>query len=846
VWQGTVSNIPAGTERVIEGFAYDAASVLIYRGSTGPLSIGSGSTVSANLMLQQVNPTPPYQNEAPRIESVVVSTNRVPPGGSLTLTATAQDPNGDALSYAWTASAGTFSAPASATTSWTAPATEGVQRLVLQVTDARGTSTSVSLDVSVQRDGATGDAQVTIGFNTWPEIRTMQGTPTSLTAGGTTSLSVSAVDADGDALSASWATDCRGTFANPMTFTPTFTLETMPTTGRCAFRVTLSDGKGGQHMGTLVLQAGSGPLVNVAPKLDNAYQSSTLAGAGELVTLGVAAHDPEGKPVSFSWSASSGTLQANRWTSTSSEVDWSAPACFDNPISLVVTVKDADGASASQTFSIAPRESAKCGALAVSGVRNIHNIQADGSLVTTPDDLSAVTLGAWVPTVDGLGYEYRAGAGQANGTFVIPNVERTPFLFRFGAGYFWANSRTLDLSYASLGRPDVEQEPVGTQLAFELDGLAPWQDVDDLQLHSWGTGMAYFSLGCSSPYLQPEPGSTSVTGAIDYTTSMRNCGNVPARIDPARGDSLLATQLVNRSDLDAGIPSAVDIQELRRAVSVSRLLVADGGTSTDGGTDPTLVLKGTMSPLPTTRQAIDFRASQFESQVLATNPTGVLYSDILYVSTLPRFMDFGQYDGFPDLAVASNYQPGQGDLSLAVEYGNPYPSQWDRIITAQANALVPFTTELADGGVSRTARYSATTYSQTPFLEGMRPTIVPRVGPPRSPRINGQTTMAGKLTGVGLTPLVSWSVPSLGTPNRYQVRVYEIFPSATGGTSRLSVASLLTSQTQLRLPPNLLVAGKTYFLQLTAYYTPGTDPNAPYLYKSEYHYATTLTGQFQP
>ena len=50
----------------------------------------------------------------------------------------------------------------------------------------------------------------------------------------------------------------------------------------------------------------------MAPRIDAVSLSSPLAGPGELVTAGLSAHDPDGKPVTFSWSAASGSLQATR------------------------------------------------------------------------------------------------------------------------------------------------------------------------------------------------------------------------------------------------------------------------------------------------------------------------------------------------------------------------------------------------------------------------------------------------------------------------------------------------------------------------------------------------------
>jgi hypothetical protein len=78
------------------------------------------------------------------------------------------------------------------------------------------------------------------------------------------------------------------------------------------------------------------------------------------------------------------------------------------------------------------------------------------------------------------------------------------------------------------------------------------------------------------------------------------------------------------------------------------------------------------------------------------------------------------------------------------------------------------------------------------------------------------------------------------------VRVYELVATSTGGTSRVTVAGFATPQTQLRLPPGLLAAGKTYFLQLTTTANPGYEPSTPYKYGPEYDYVTMLSGKFQP
>ena len=62
----------------------------------------------------------------------------VPPGGTAALSAEAQDPDGDALVYAWSASAGSLSNAASSTTPWTAPAAPGPVPVTVRVSDGKG------------------------------------------------------------------------------------------------------------------------------------------------------------------------------------------------------------------------------------------------------------------------------------------------------------------------------------------------------------------------------------------------------------------------------------------------------------------------------------------------------------------------------------------------------------------------------------------------------------------------------------------------------------------------------------------------------------------------------------
>jgi peptidoglycan-associated lipoprotein len=98
-------------------------------------------------------PAPPAApaNRNPVINSIAANPPVAEPGQVVNLTSTATDPDGDPLTFRWTAPAGTFANPNAANTIWTAPATPGNQTLTLTVTDNRGGSATGTITVPVVR-----------------------------------------------------------------------------------------------------------------------------------------------------------------------------------------------------------------------------------------------------------------------------------------------------------------------------------------------------------------------------------------------------------------------------------------------------------------------------------------------------------------------------------------------------------------------------------------------------------------------------------------------------------------------------------------------------------------------
>ncbi len=359
VWGGIIGNIPTGSNRIFHAQAFNSAGNLLFEGSATGVTISANQITLIAITLQQVNLPPPFQNEAPIISSLVTSATSMPASTSISLVASVRDPNpGDTLTYAWTSTAGTFLAAAAASTSWTAPATTGIQELTFTVTDSGGLSSSVSLAVNVIQAGGQGDARLSIIFNSSPVVASISASPTRVAPGRQTAVSAIASDPDGDSLSYSWSATCAGAWLNATAQSAEFTPSSVPVgaCNNCQLRVSVADGRGGQTTGTVALCVSNTPPANhFPPVIIRSYRSSDTATPGQVITYEVTAEDPESSALTFSWSASVGTLGTPATTATSSRITWTAPACMSGGVNpnVTATITNAFNLTATKNFPVA-------------------------------------------------------------------------------------------------------------------------------------------------------------------------------------------------------------------------------------------------------------------------------------------------------------------------------------------------------------------------------------------------------------------------------------------------------------------------------------------------------------
>jgi len=350
-WQGKVMGIPAGTDRVISALAKDIAGVVLFSGEATGVTILGGDTTAVSIVLFEMSPAPSFGNNAPIIDALTVSAILTAPGGSVNVGAQAHDPDeSDVLTYDWSASCGSFASSESANTVWTAPAVAGTCGVTLTVTDDRGAS--VNSTVTLVVDGTLhGGTAVDVVPDRSPVINSIGMTPTPLTVGKLVTVNLDAVEPDGHVLTYQWSSDCSGVFTDATAQNADFTLAEMPASGTCRFQVDVADSLGAHTIGVLN-QATGMPNIDQAPVIELASQSQDEIDPNQSVVLSVKASDPDGQTISFTWTASDGTLTEIASTPDSTSLRFTAPAVLPaGPIHVEVIVTDSGGQSTKALFS---------------------------------------------------------------------------------------------------------------------------------------------------------------------------------------------------------------------------------------------------------------------------------------------------------------------------------------------------------------------------------------------------------------------------------------------------------------------------------------------------------------
>ena len=510
---------------------------------TGPVTIrvevsdGQGGTASAGVTVEVVNRPP---------ASVTVSCDpcEVPRGGEAALTATASDPDGDELTYAWSAPTGAFAGPTDgATARWTAPDEIGPVTIRVEVSDGHG---------------GTASAEVTVEVVNRPPTVTVSCDPCEVPRGGEVALTATATDPDGDELTYDWSAPA-GRFIEA-TDAATARWTAPEEVGSVTIRVDVSDGYGGTASAEVTVEVVNRPPASVTVSCD----PCEVPRGGEAA-LTATATDPDGDELTYAWSAPTGAFAGPTDGATTR---WTAPDEI-GPVTIRVEVSDGHGgtASAEVTVEVANRPPASV------------TVSCDPCEVPRGGEV-ALTATASDPDGDSLTYDWSAPAGRfieatdaATTRWTAPD-EVGPVTIRVevsdGRGGTASAEVTVDVANRS---PTVTAscDPCEIHRGGEvaLTAMASDPDGDDLA-YAWSAAAGSFSEAADAATARwTAPGTTGVV-TIEVEVSDGHGGTASAEV---------TVEVANRPPVFESSEYALELREnvdgSRRPVDLGAVTASD-------------------------------------------------------------------------------------------------------------------------------------------------------------------------------------------------------------------------------------------------------------------------------
>lgn len=372
--QGVIAlQMPIGTvEAKIRSAAYAPTALSLTFSPTSPPSVGIGLVSTGD------------SNSSPRV-SLSASALTTPRNGQVVLTALANDPDNDPMTYSWSVSAGRLAtqSTSSSVITWTAPDFDGIATISVEVLDGRGGRGKADLPITVGTGGANHPPSVVIS-----------GAPATASPGSTISLTAQGTDADTDPLLYTWSTTL-GSLSSTVGTSTTWTAP--PQAGTAVIAVAVSDGRGGAGSDQRTITIPTPTQANRTP-VAAIVATSTRPLTGVTLRLIASGTDPDGDSLSYSWDTTAGAMNIF----SGPEVAWTAPSSA-GPATVTLIANDGRGGQTAAVLSI----------VVTSPVNTPPQVTVSVARTTTVAG-SGIQVTAIGSDVDGdtLSYQWSAAAGS--------------------------------------------------------------------------------------------------------------------------------------------------------------------------------------------------------------------------------------------------------------------------------------------------------------------------------------------------------------------------------------------------------------------------------------------------
>jgi len=423
----------------------------------------------------------------------------------------------------------------------------------------------------------------------------------------------------------------------------------------------------------------------------------------------------------------------------------------------------------------------------VTGIAPTHFIQGATETVV-PWNPAALPIAAYTLSGGTFTQAPVTPSGDGGFSFSVPSV---PYFVGIGKGWLVTDATTLDLGTNHQGHPGQGPAPdAGASVDVTATGLAPWDDVNDLlQVAS----EAVFEQGSLSGTL-----AAGVTSCTNSSFTYSSLTSVTA-LDAAHGDTAVVSQ-VRTSPLptDAGTFAACSG------------IIASGETGPVSLPAPNAQLTVSLAPVTQQSVSLDWRGSAWLALASQVHPAASASYPYATIVGIPGGLGRG-YVGYLSELLSCDLTD-QPDGVVQVRYGNPRAA-WGEQSSAGMTYFVPVQ---LPAPATRGDAYGFASSTGPSILSAP---LVPVMGTPRSLAVDSRPAQGAPLTLGSATPLVSWLAPTSGTPTFYRVTVEELYLLPASNRTRTRLAGdvvVPAAQTQVRLPPGLLTAGKSYVLRVDA------------------------------
>jgi len=467
---------------------------------------------------------------------------RVKAQTTVTLDGTASfDPDNDPLFFSWVQVAGpavTVNGANGPQPTFTAPTGPSSLTFQLIVSDGVGTDS----------------AQVTITVNGAP-VANAGPDQVSVKAGTTITLNaIGSVDPDADPLSYSWVQVGGGTVVglnSPNTAQPTFTASNGPDV--LVFQLTADDGVD-SSTDTVSIQINGVPTASAGPDQPGVQK-------GALITLdGSNSTDPDGNPLTYSWTQTSGpaVVLQNPATVSPSFVAPQGPAT----LSFQLVVSDGTDTDIDTVTVSVGNNAPSANAGPDQTVAPASVVTLDGSASTDPDNDPLAY--SWIQTAGPA--VALAGASTAKPTFTAPASGTLAFRLTVQDGGFTATDLVTITVSASNHAPTANAGPdqtVPSSSAVILDGSASSDPEGDRLTYRWaqvsGPIVALTGTGTATPTFTASQPGTLVFRLTVSDGAASDTDTVSVTVTQAAATVLIEQQLATRGTLM--LASQPDVQD---------------------------------------------------------------------------------------------------------------------------------------------------------------------------------------------------------------------------------------------------------------------------------------------